>query len=163
MNYPKAYQDFDAALRTRVSAAPLWTAQTRGLVRDWQGSRIGQVTRNPSDRVSERGFRPHQPEFWHVNVANKATRWIWRFLRDALSHWNVANTNDAKVRVDAEIDRRGKLLPGSHQTHEVDAELTREPANMTLRIRRATPVGQRHIWLCDRLTRLATRQGLGTE
>src|SRR5438309_1887865 len=45
--------------------------------------------------MTPEGFEPWQEEFWSVPIIKQETRWVWKLLRDALSHWNVVNSDRA--------------------------------------------------------------------
>jgi hypothetical protein len=100
LHYRDARRAFDAAMGARFSNAPFWTDATRPSVGDWQGSRVPLVLRDPGAWKTTDGASPNQEAFWNVDVGRLETKQLWKWLRDALSHWNVATADREYARFD---------------------------------------------------------------
>jgi hypothetical protein len=93
LHFPEPHARFNSVMLAPFEEAKFWTAQAKATVVEWKGSQVPRITREPSDWETATGYKPHQDEFWSVSIPQKETRWVWKLLRDALSHWNVANSD----------------------------------------------------------------------
>lgn len=93
LRFPDAHKKFNAVMGALFCDAAFWTPQTKKSSTDWLGGQIDRISNDPSRWEAPGGHRLSQSEFWTVDVGAKNTRWVWKLLRDALSHWNVANSD----------------------------------------------------------------------
>jgi hypothetical protein len=93
LHFPEAHNRFNAVMETQFSEADFWTARGQTPTAEWRASQIPRITPDPSSWKTEEGFEPSGDGFWFVDIGAKETRWVWRFLRDALAHWNVASSD----------------------------------------------------------------------
>jgi len=93
LRFPEAHKEFNAVMEAPFRDAAFWTAQTKGSSTEWLGGQVNRISSDPSIWKSRNGLKLSQNEFWAVDIGAKETRWVWKLLRDALSHWNVANSD----------------------------------------------------------------------
>jgi hypothetical protein len=94
LRFPDAHRRFDAVMQGRFRDAPFWGEEGRAALAGWKVSQVPHLGRDPALWQTRQGYRPQHDEFWHVDIASQQTRWVWKFLRDALAHWNVANADE---------------------------------------------------------------------
>jgi hypothetical protein len=87
------HKQFNAVMETPFCEATFWNPSAKKSVIDWRGGQVARITNDPTEWKTLGGHKPWQAEFWTVDVSIQQTRWVWRFLRDALSHWNVASAD----------------------------------------------------------------------
>jgi hypothetical protein len=93
LRFSDAHRQFNAVMEAPFCEAAFWNQSTIRSVVDWRGSKVARVTSDPAEWKTPQGRRLLEDEFWTVNVSMQQTRWVWKFLRDALAHWNVANAD----------------------------------------------------------------------
>jgi hypothetical protein len=107
--FDEARKEFDAVMKTPFREAAFWTAQTKGLSAEWLGGQVDLITNNPSEWKTRKGHTLSQNEFWTVDVGAIETQLVWKLLRDALSHWNVATSDQRYLNFD-EVGTMQRLL-----------------------------------------------------
>jgi hypothetical protein len=93
LRFPDAHQQFNSVMDSPFRDAEFWDPSTKKSVMDWRGGQVARITNDPAGWETHGGHKPWQAEFWSVDVSVQQTRWVWKFLRDALSHWNVATAD----------------------------------------------------------------------
>lgn len=100
LRFPDAHERFNAVMDIPFRTAAFWNRNTNKSVMDWRGSQVDRITSDPAAWETRQGHRLWDLEFWTVDISIQQTRWVWKFLRDALSHWNVANADHLYRRFD---------------------------------------------------------------
>ena len=95
--FPEAHKAFDRVMRTPFGKAEFWKAGGGAGIGEWRASQVERITADPSAWRTKAGHRLGQDAFWTVDLAAMETKDVWKYLRDALAHWNVA-TSDARYR-----------------------------------------------------------------
>jgi len=95
LNFPGAHARFNEIMLSHFGDAGFWTRASKPTVSAWLGSRIQQIVPDPAEWRTPEGVEPWRDEFWSVTISKQETRWVWKLLRDALSHWNVVNSDHA--------------------------------------------------------------------
>jgi hypothetical protein len=93
LRFPKAHKEFNAVMAAPFRDAAFWTAQTKRSSADWLGGQIDRIASDPAVWETRKGHKLSQNDFWTIDIGARETRWVWKLLRDALSHWNVANSD----------------------------------------------------------------------
>ncbi|HWD41250.1 MAG TPA: hypothetical protein VG944_20570, partial [Fimbriimonas sp.] len=77
---------------TPFAKADFWPSGGRSQ-QDWRGAQLLAMARDPVGWSTKDGHRPWEGAFWNTQIGDLETRWVWKLLRDALSHWNVVNSD----------------------------------------------------------------------
>ena len=91
--FPEEKRRFDEAMAGPIGEAAFWQGIDPRHKSDWRYGKIFRNIKRPADWENEAGAKCHEAGFWTKDIRDVATGEVWKYLRDALSHWNVVTTD----------------------------------------------------------------------
>jgi hypothetical protein len=113
--FPDARIQFDRVMETPFRDVEFWTVATKSSVADWRRSQVEEITPDSTRWRTASGLKPWEKDFWSVDSGAEKTIWVLKLLRDALSHWNVANADDRHRVFDESAIMQRFLFYRSHK------------------------------------------------
>jgi hypothetical protein len=90
LRFPDAHKRFNPVMQTPFAKADFWPSDETSR-QGWQSAPLPALAQDPGRWRTKEGCHPWEDAFWNIQIGEHETRWVWKLLRDALSHWNVVN------------------------------------------------------------------------